>query len=777
MKIFGKHIFRSIKANPGQPTLITVIVALCVTVMILSIALPINIYKNEQASLLADEYSADLEISLRADSGHRLVFTDEISEAIGERGRVIGEFALTGFLTQEGQSERLQVKVGAFDLEQVDAFYSLRYVQLGKITNANLKKVAIVAEGFAAERGLSLGDSFAINVLGERYTYTVVGIAKEVGIMRRESILVDVSSIREALNKKSSLIALLPTDFSPFTVAHVKLYDGVDASEIKSELEGLESFRDKKISLPSDSAKADYMSTLLTVTIVTPAMLLIVVAVMMTVSTFDLLSKKRVDDLALFKAAGADDSHLHKLLYLESMLYALFGGVIGTVISVPLMNVLNELYGFKYSRITFGITDLATGVGFALLFTFFSTNLHLVRQKKKSLDEALRSSDFSTDTGLRHKILTFGISLCALAIFTAVLPVRVRFLGAFLWLFATVAFIYVMAPYLIGAVSWLTSYALSKLRRGAGVFVIAAKSCLNSYPLRHAGRITTVLITVFMSFSFILSAVEGQLTSYFDLPSFDYVGVMADDVTRDRVSKMDGVIATAEASMAANVMFDSGKTATGISAKGDVDICFKDDLLPESMPVGNSVVLSRGLVRMLGIDVGDSVKLTVGGVPCELVLVGVVDTVGDFVFYDAGYVGSGYNMLCIRTDGGADTQERLAALFDERGAECLTTEEFFDGAHKRVESQTVLFRAMLIVMILLTAIGVLNVLAEERIARKREIEIMKQNGMTDGGAVCMHLVEILYLITFGTMFGILFSHILCYIVDVATISFGMTIYG
>ena len=756
--------------------LIALIVSLCVAVMILSVALPLNIYRNERASMLADEYTADLEIGLKADSDHRLVFTDEVEAVIGDRGQVIGEFALTGFFTQAG-GEKRQVSIGAFDLEEADEFYSLRYVQLGKITNNNLKNAAIVAESFAKECGLSVGDTFSVNVLGEQYSYTIVGIAEDLGIMKRESVLVDVSSIRASLNERSSLIALLPADFSPFTEAHVKLIDGVDPLAVKAELESLESFADKRIEAPSDSAKTNYMTTLLTVTIVIPALLLIIVAVMMTVSTFDLLAKKRADDLALFKAVGADRAQLGRILYLESLLYALVGGMFGAAISVPLMRWVNGLYSFKYSRLSFGFDDAVIGIGSALLFTALCTYLHLRRQDKKSLAESLSTSNLYTDSHFREKLLIFGSALIAFAILTAILPVRVRFVGAFLWLFATVTFIYVVTPHLISIVSTAISHLLSKMRRGSAHLLLASKSCSASYPLCHAGRIMTVLVTVFMSLSFILGAVESQLTSYFELPSFDYVGVMADDRTQQRVREIDGVVAVAEASMAANITFESGKAATGISARGDVEACFEGGIMPDNMPTGNSVVLSQGLVRMLGIDIGDKVKIFVSGVPCELILTDTVDTVGDFVFYDASYVGSGYGMLCIRTDGSEATYEKLVALFDERGIECLTTDEYFSVARMRVDPQVVMFRVMFIMTLILTLTGVLNVLADQRIARRRELEIMKQSGMRRRGLILLQTTEIICLGLFACILGAVFSHMLCYIVDTAATSFGMTIYG
>ena len=383
MRIFGKHIFRSIRSNPKQPLLISLIVSLCVAVVILSVALPVNIYKNERGRMLADEWTADVEITLKATSEHRLIFCDEVSEIIGERGSAIGEFALTGFYTPDGDGAKSTVSLGAFDLQEAHAFYCLQYLKIGKFTNKNIDKSAIIGEGFATKYGLTVGDTVRISVLGEEFSYTVEAIAKEKGIMKRESILVDISSIRAVLSERSPIISSLSDGFSPYTRVQIRLNDGVDASLIKAELEASELFADKKVSLLKDSSNSDYMSTLLSVTALIPAMMLLIVAVMMTVSTFDLLQKKRSDDLALFRTVGADAKQINLILYLESGVYSVVGAVFGSLLSLPLMRLVNGIYGFAYSRMRFGVDDALIGLTASLGFVAFCTWSHVRKQKKK----------------------------------------------------------------------------------------------------------------------------------------------------------------------------------------------------------------------------------------------------------------------------------------------------------------------------------------------------------------------------------------------------------
>ena len=776
MRIFAKHIFRSIKANPRQPVMITLIVCICVVVMMLSVALPLNIYKNERMSSLADEWTADLEISLMPTSDRRLIFKDEILDAIEGKGRVTGEFSLTGFFAPANGGERSTVDIGAFDIVEADNFFNIRYVERGKFTNINLSSSAIISESFANEYGLSLGDTVTVTVVGREFSYTVQAIAKETGVMKRNSIVVDISSVRATLAERSPIISSLPAGIEPYTKMHVRLNDGLDASEVKTELEAMPIFSDKSFEIPGDNTKSDYLALLFTITIVIPAALLLIVAALMTVSTFDLLQKKRQNDVTLFRIIGADSRHLNKILYLESAVYGAIGGILGTALTFSLTEAINGLYNFRYSRLAFGVFDALIGIFSSLSFTALCTFIYVRKYKKNSAIDGLKHGNLNTYSGVLRKTLTFVALIATLVAVTVFLPTQNRYVTAFALLFIIILFLYVMAPYVIKALASLVSKVLSKKRRGACDLILAAKSTSNSYPLCHAGRITTVIITVFITLTYVLSVVSGQMESYVGIASFEHIGMMADEGTKEQVRDLEGVVATADAAISINVMFESGKACTGIAVSGDIDRCFVSEMLPENMPRGNEIALSKGVAKMLGVDIGDTVKCEISDIPCELILTEIVRVHGDFAYYDANYVGSGYNMFCVLTDGNSTTYDSVIATFDERGVSYLSKDEFFAYSESRVHAQIVIFNFILYIMTLMAFVGVLNVIAEQRMARRYEFDVLKQNGKTRRGIAILQTVEIGYLLVFAVAMALVFAKIAYFIIDIAAVSFGLTLY-
>ena len=776
MKLLGKHIFRSIKARPYQPLVITLIISICVAVMIISVILPINIYKNESEALGVDAWTPDLTVSLKATSDLRLLFEDDVEAAIDECGEVLGEFSLTGF-SELGDEDgnRVLIEIGAFDFEKAYAFYGIKFTENEKITNKNLDTSAVVSSWFAKEQGLSLGDVLKVNVLGQELSYTVRGIAESRGFFKAQSVMVDVSSIKDALKERSAIIASLPSDINPFTKVHVRVADGYSPLDLKAQLESESGFENKKITLVADTTRSDFFTTVLTMTVLIPAGLLLIVASMMIVSTFELMTKKRQSELALFRMVGADSHYLDMMTYFENGIYAVLGGVIGSLVSIPIIAALNRIYSFRYTLLKFGLCELAIGIGSSLLFTFICTLMHIRRQRARSIISA--SADVNVDTGAHFtpKKIIYAAPLAVIIPVLLILPARYKYIPAVLLLINAVVLLYVISPYLIGAFSSLILRLVRQGRRGTDL-VLVANSCKNSYPLRHAGRIMTVLVTMFISLSTVLTCTERHLSVYLGLGSFDYAGVAVDSGTYDKLQELDGVVAIADAVISRNVFFEGGLSATGISVKGDRQSCFNDEIIPDQMPTGDSIMLSIGVAKMIEAGVGDRIKCEIDGIPCEFTITQIVRSYGDFAFYDAEYVGVEYATACIRTDGSDEARQRVISLLDERGISYVSNDEYFASTYERVVPPLVVLRAMFYAIILMTAVGICNVLSEQNMARRKEFQVLIQNGKTRRGTVRLCALETAFLLLFAVLISAVFSQAICLAIDIVATSFGMKLY-
>ena len=774
MRIFGKHIFRSIKARPLQPVMIILIIAVSAAVAISSFVLPITIYRDAVAKYSVDEWTDDLYVTLKSTADVRLVFEEEIAEAVGDRGRTIGEFALNGTYKIDGETKSLSVS--ALDLVKADGFYEPRYTEYGKFTTTNIRTSAIVSERFAKRNGLSVGDSLTFTVLGREFTYTVQAIAMNTGIFNERECLVDISGLREVLAERSPFIASLSSDFTPYTRVNVKLYDKASVEAVREDLESHPAFFDKRISQRTVAGDGDLMPLMRTVTVVMPGALLLAISVMLTVSSLELLQKKRREDIALFRMVGADRRHLNALSYLECLVYGVVGGVIGAVLALPITVGLNRLYSFKYTEIEYGFPEAILGVAFAIFFALLSAAINIQRQKKKSLSTELSGVNCDTDRLPSLKKLLVLLPVAVFGAVTFAFPVRQSYIPAIGFVFSLVVLLYVLAPYAISGFASLLLRPLRKVRRGFGDLILSARSCENSYPLKHAGRIMTVILSVFCAMSFVVFSINDQLSNYMSFANFDNVALSADDDTEQMLRNAHGVIGAADATIQRNVLLDGEVLAMGISVRGDVDSCFNEGLFPKKFPTGDEIALSAGVAKMIDAEVGDRLECTVGDVECTLTVTEIVRVRSDFVFYDAENVGVNYEMLCILTDGTESAENEVRALLDERGIERISGDDVFASTYEVLIPQVTLVSSMFYVMLLMSILGIANILAEQRMARAPELRVLMQNGKTKGGLRALMAKEIALVFVCALVMALICAALLCIFIDRGASSFGMTLF-
>ena len=83
---------------------------------------------------------------------------------------------------------------------------------------------------------------------------------------------------------------------------------------------------------------------------------------------------------------------------------------------------------------------------------------------------------------------------------------------------------------------------------------------------------------------------------------------------------------------------------------------------------------------------------------------------------------------------------------------------------------------MFYVMLIMTVLGIANVLTEQRMARSAEVAVLKQNGKTKGGVIALMTKEVLLILICSLIISALVSTALCITIDRGATSFGMSIF-
>ena len=176
MKLFFKHILRSIRKSLIQPIIILLTLTISVATFITAAKLAINVYKENNDSKNVDNYVSDITVKLSKSNDVRFLFSDDAESIIADDGKVQGEFGLTALVNRNDKSSL--VDVCATDFYTADGFFDLKFTEYGAITEKNLNGSIIISTKTAQNYDLALGDiPSGFSILGASAAFLAASIS------------------------------------------------------------------------------------------------------------------------------------------------------------------------------------------------------------------------------------------------------------------------------------------------------------------------------------------------------------------------------------------------------------------------------------------------------------------------------------------------------------------------------------------------------------------------------------------------------------------------
>ena len=774
MRLFGKHLLRTVRRAPLQPFLIFLTVICSVAIAIAAMRIPAIFDTLAEEDVRAASEAGDLRITMRADSEARMLFCEDAKAVLGEDGEVFGEFRLTGFF--EAREESLVLSVSAVDFPTADAFYQFEYLSYGGFDAQNLKHSVILSESFAQKHGLRLGDKLDIRVLDETIGFTVQAIARDAGLLTETQALIPMERFLSVLAERVPMISGLGIDFCPYNRLLIHLSDGVSKSMILDRFAASPDFADKTVESVDAVAKSELNLLIQKVSLWVPALLLLMLSVLLVASSLRLLRLQRQTEAALFCAAGAEPWQLLALEVGECLFYALIGSVGGVFLSRPIVMAASRLFWWQTtSPAPKPLIELA-GFLWAVILMVGTALWQIRRQKKHPLAVRLHGSEpIDPNPARKGRLILFFACLFAISLgVSLLLPTRARIYSAIVMLFSLVCFLFFFAPWLLRLVMRGADRALLKCKKPLPAWTLSVKSIQNSAFLRHVGQLLTLLFAFLMTLGTVTRSFAQQNTAFSAFVTADVACVHADAVTEERLRTHPSAAGVCRVGYYRYVMLPVGMSVGGISISGDASACMDDELLPAVLPVGDAVAVSVGVARLTGASVGDVFPMTVNGIARDYRVSEILDSHLPLVVFDAASLGLDRELLLVRAE---DDQPQLLALIEERGGIAVSPNHIFREATDLMDGYLSLISWALPSAAVMAMAGSLNLWAEQFRARRREREILRENGSTNKGVVRQQLTEFLLLLICAFLIALPFAWLMCCIVDFGIASFGVALFS
>ena len=759
MKLFFKHLFRSIKKRPLQPLILLFTVTLSLIVCAVSIALSgyLNVEAEHEQS--ARYGRADISIGINANTKSRLMFTKTVKDVLGDDVAVSGCYELPIFLKNRNGA----VFGVAVDFNEISDIFDIEFSSYGEVFESTEKTTAFISEEFAISQDLKVGDKFSAKLLGCSAEYTVQGISTT-PFMAQYDVMVSVSGVMKMLSETSLTVALLGDDFKPCSTIFINVGDK-DLGECINALKASEDFSDKEILEVKDKVvKTINIKALSMISVVIVAVSCVVSAAV-TFSCLYILSSERSGENATFYALGAKKRHLYILQYAEIFIYWLVGMIVSNFAVGPILRLIVNSVDFNYVKYSYSILTALKSGGIILLSSMLTVTAFLTLgskgKKKKS-----------------NSMVSIGVAVLAFVMMISLvfIPLGWKLVWSTVCSVLLVTLIVVGAPIVFEKLSkWIDDIFTKRINKKEKIENLSAyyaiKNVKNVKVMHNTARLAVMTVALVVVFAMLMLSVGKTINANGKYLNGEYVVLNANQRCYQNVLEKDSVKDAYQVGVFS--FTTNGKEHLMVSVS-DVS-ALNEKLQIEKLPTGNQMFMSKGRARALGVKPGDEVTFTYGDKEYVLEYAESFSTNVYAIIFDCEHFGLERGVMTVTAEGGVSDDELHADVSAAVALEVSTvinTQDYLKSQLRlgRIyyESSKNLFPALMAFVI----IGIVDNLIESYRTRKEEFELYRLAGMSKKQVRRVKITELIYTFGVGILLGAIVSLLLLISLDQVLMVFG-----
>ncbi len=730
MKLFFKHLLRSIRGRPRQPIILAFTLSLAVAVSSIILSLRTAIFNEGTLEFTEKFGSADIMISVNSSSESRFLFVPDVKASV-PGASVAGYYDLVA-----SDSEGEIVIGAATDFATVGEIFDISFTEYGKITEDNLEDSVVISPALAERVSLGVGDSFTAILFGKSCEYTVQGVSATPVFSSCDFVL-DIGGVMKLIADDSVFAAIIGEDFKPYSTVFIDLADDSEVGAVIDSLRAQAEFSDKTV---SSVPKAGGVNVLELVILFAVILSLIMTSVV-SFCCFSILERERSIENEAFAIAGAGRGMLHLIQYAEALIYWFFGTLFGSLLAVPISYFVNYHINFRYTEAVLSVEDTLT------------SSLLLLGVLLATFTVFILSGGVKRKVG--HKLLLpLAITVGAVCfVLEFLLPEGVRFTFGIYTVLALLVLVFLTSDKIICFAARKIGGKMDKNPTRLSLYY-AIKNVVSVKALHNTMRLTALLFAALATIFTIISSLRGNVVVMGNFFDAEYSVLNATARCRDKLSACESV-KSVEGAYFTSYAHD-GSYYTTILSVSDVSL-FSDSVPVENRPTGDEAVISYAEARMLSLKVGDSFTLELSGEQKSFSVIEIVKTGFNFVLVDSEYIGVDYNMIIPIPKPDVTSVNLISDISGAMAGEIATLSKNADILNSRMGSFNVYTRSgdlLLITVGVFALIGLLDTTAQSYNVRAAEFELYRVGGMSRRAARRLKLYEILTVTFSGILIGV-----------------------
>ena len=750
MKIILKYILKNIQERKMRTLVMLLSVTLSTTLLFVSLGIGAS-YESAQRKMAIGYAGAASVVVTHRGSGEETAWItkEEIPELSGMQN-VAGILAARGLYAEKGYYENFDIlSAEPADLDAVNA----PRIQDGSLSDFSGYKIAL-PDRFTSKYGTQVGDMVSLKIDGEYHEFEVAAICAYDTIFLRNTrgfnVLIPFETMSAVLGSGGaySEILIVPGNGGDMGTLKAELGESMSSevysvSSVYSEASVAADARQK--SMPF------YLISFFTLTI----------SAFIIYSSYKIITSERLPVIGTFRSIGATGKTVRNLLIAESLVYGVFGSIIGVPLGYLTLKLI--LYGMSDTA-SYGIEipmvvsalNILISVGVAIVVSILGAYIPIKRASKLPVKDVVLGTVEEKQVS-NTKILMFGLVLFIVSIILPrITSGNILTLAGGASLLTLIVAAIIVIPLLITAISHILEKVYGVLFGNAGR--LAARNLRSNNNTNQNAALLFISISAIIVISVVGSFVSAYIGDVFRdaaLDGFSDAAVSADFIAD--VRELDTVsevlpIYVLDNSVQVNEKSSRVEAIDNISLYNEMFAIKytggERSQVESSFDTGRNVILNSDTISSLGVSIGDTVTLRGASGSFEYTVIGGfksrandVNIVLPSAYAVSDFGAADYGFFAYKADDPEAVMTQIRDMLGEQQHWSRTVKEYTSDARETVNTFLSPMNKLTYFILLLATVGVINNLLINYIQKKRSIAMYKSVGLSNVQNIQITLIE------------------------------------
>jgi putative ABC transport system permease protein len=672
-------------------------------------------------------------------------------------------------------SNLVGLNLNGFNLDELQKMFTFQLEEQISIQPFEGRKI-IISKNASERYNLNLGDSISIQIGNNKYFFCICGIAKSTGIFQENGggleMVVPMDTIGTLVNALGKV-----------TTIYIKLKDTDQESEAFNNLSRVLSRYNlqKTISLEEINTFAKKKSN--------SFMQIVIIAVFLSMfiifTSFKFISRERIPYIGIFRCIGATKGIGNLILFLESILYGVIGGLTGCFLGVIMLSVISRNIELPFSLSTgkwivdFNFIQLLYAFVIAISISFIGSYISIIKVTNIPLKEIVLNNIKKVGKKEWSKVTGVVLLVSSLVLAFTLHNNQVACIIAMILILASTV---LLTPVILQ--KSLKMLEIINLFIFGNEGILAVKNLKGNQNILTNISLLAIGISAFFMINTASEAVLSTISNLYKDYNFEIL-IYGDRMERNMLSSLsavNGVNTVLGVYEVSNVnTADSNKRINlirGIDTDNffdfmNIDILGDRDVLLKRLNTERTIIITNTLRDTLRVNINDVITLNMISGMREYRVIGFFDSIEKYgsyalvsdIFLKSDMRLNYYNTAFIKTMGDTGNCETdIRRNYAQQHMQTCTVEQLTLNDLKVNKSTLSIMKGFVLISLLIGSIGLINNFVISYIERLRSFAILRSIGMDIVQNIKVIIIESLTVGMLGSIMGLLTGMLLSGIV-------------